>query len=413
MHAPPPPQTSEKTAPGHAPMTFREFVLVVAGLMALNALAIDVMIPALQEIGATLGVEDENRRQAILPVYLVGFGLGQLLVGSISDRYGRRPVLLWGLALYVAAAILCAVAPSFEALLAGRFAQGIASAAPRVVTTSIVRDCYSGRRMASVTSLAMTVFLAVPVIAPSLGQAILLVAPWQAIFLVLAVYGLAMMAWTGWRLPETLPAERRRSIAPRAIAAAAREVVSTRATFGYALAGGFMFAAMFGFIVSAEQIFTEVYGLGVWFPLAFAGAAAAMSVSALVNARLVGRIGMRRLSHGAVAAFVAMAAALLVLARLDALTFPLFMALLAGTMMLVGLIFANFNALAMEPMGHIAGTAASVFGSTTTLMASLIGGALGQAYDGTLVPLATGYLTLGIATLGAIAYAEGGRLFRR
>ncbi|MGJ3263923.1 MAG: multidrug effflux MFS transporter [Salinarimonas sp.] len=397
----------------HAPMSFREFVAMVAALMALNALAIDVMLPAIQDIGAALAVADPNDRQAILPAYLAGFGLGQLLVGSVSDRFGRRPVLLAGLVFYVAAAILCAFAPSFEALIVGRVVQGLASAAPRVVTAAIVRDCYGGRRMASVLSLAMTIFMAVPVVAPSIGQAILMVAPWRAIFALLAVYGLAMMLWTGLRLPETLAPERRRSIGPRALASAFREVFTTRQTLGYAIAAGTMFGAMFSFIVSAEQILGELYGLGPLFPVAFAAMAGGMAVSSLVNARLVGRIGARRLSHAGVTLFSLIAATALGLALAGVLTLWPLLVLLAGAMLLVGLIFANLNALAMEPMGHIAGTGSSVFGSVTTLLAAVIGGVVGRAFDGTVVPLFAGWVLLGLVALVTIAVTEKGRLFGR
>jgi DHA1 family bicyclomycin/chloramphenicol resistance-like MFS transporter len=407
------PAAAPDEAARHAPMTFREFVAMVAALMALNALAIDVMLPALQDIGASLGVADPNDRQAILPVYLLGFAIGQFLIGSVSDRFGRRAVLIAGLLFYVAAALLCTLAPSFEALLVGRFVQGLASAAPRVVTISIVRDCYGGRRMASVLSLAMMFFLVVPVIAPAIGQAIVLVAPWRAIFGLLALYGLGMLAWTALRLPETLAPERRRSVGPRALVAAFREVFTTRQTLGYALAGGAMFGAMFGFIVSAEQIFAELYGLGPLFPLAFAAMALSMSLSSLINSRLVGRLGMRRLSHGAVATFTAIALAMLALELAGLLTLAPLMILLGGVMFLVGMIFSNFNALALEPMGHIAGTASSVFGSVTTLMAALLGGAIGQAYDGTVLPLVAGYVVLGLVTLAILLVTEKGRLFER
>jgi DHA1 family bicyclomycin/chloramphenicol resistance-like MFS transporter len=395
----------------HAPMGFIEFVTVVASLLALNALAIDIMLPALQEIGAALGVANPNDRQTILSSYLVSFGLGQLLIGPISDRFGRRRVLLSGLALYVLAAVLCAAAPTFELLLVARVLQGLASAAPRVITASIVRDCYSGRRMASVMSLAMMVFMAVPILAPGIGQLVILFAPWRAIFAFLAIYGVVMMIWTGLRLPETLPAERRRSAAPRQILAAFREVLGTRQSVGYALSGGLMFGAIFGFLVSAQQVFTEIFDLGVWFPVAFAGVALAMSMSSFLNARLVGRFGMRKLSHGAVALFTALSAILVVLGLADAVTFPRFMALLGGAMFLVGMIFSNFNSLAMEPQGHIAGTASSLFGSITTVVAAIIGYFVGQAYDGTLLPLSLSYLAFGLATLGVIAITERGRLF--
>jgi DHA1 family bicyclomycin/chloramphenicol resistance-like MFS transporter len=394
-------------------MSFHEFVGLVAALMALNALAIDIMLPALQEIGSALGAQDENRSQTILSAYLVGFGVGQLLIGTISDRFGRRAVLLWGLVVYVVAAALCSLAPNFEALLAGRVLQGVASAAPRVITISVVRDCYKGRRMASVMSLSMMVFMAVPVLAPSLGQLIILVAPWRGIFGFLTLYGLVMLLWVFLRMPETLPAAARRPMAPREVLAGFREVLTTRRTLGYALASGAMFAAMFGFLVSAQQVFRDVFGLGAYFPLAFAAVALMMSLSSFLNARLVGRLGMTVIAHGAVAAFTVLSAIMALLARIDLLGFVPFMLLLAGVMFLVGMVFSNFNALAMEPQGERAGTASSLIGSISTLIAALIGSMIGQAYDGTLVPLSTGYLALALITIGIIAVTEKGRFFRK
>jgi MFS transporter, DHA1 family, multidrug resistance protein len=408
-----PSKTGSAASPAHAPMGFVEFVGMVAGLMALNALAVDVMLPALQEIGAALDVADENDRQGVLSVYLLGFGAGQLFIGSVSDRFGRRSVLFWGLALYVVAAVACTVAPSFEALLAARALQGVASAAPRVITTSVVRDCYDGRQMARVMSLAMTVFIAVPVLAPSIGQAVILFAPWRAIFALLTFYGLLMLLWTALRLPETLPSNRRRPIAPGAVAAAFRDILATPQTLGYALAGGMMFGAMFGFLLSAQQVFTQIFALGPSFPLAFAAVALMMSLSSFLNARLVGRLGMRFISHGAVVAFTGLSAIMALMARLDLLSFAPFMALLAGVMFLVGLIFSNFNALAMEPQGHVAGTASSLIGSVTTLIAAASGTVVGQAYDGTLMPLSASYLLFGLASLAIIAVTERGRLFGR
>jgi DHA1 family bicyclomycin/chloramphenicol resistance-like MFS transporter len=412
MNAPQKPLADIAAPPAHAPMGFKEFVVLVAGLMALNAMAMDSMLPALREIGNSLGVVDENDRQGVLTAYLLGFGVGQLLIGSVSDRFGRRTVLLTGLALYVGSGIACMAAPTFAALLVARIVQGLASAVPRVITTSIVRDCYGGRRMASVMSLAMTVFMAVPVLAPSIGQMVILFAPWRAVFALLTVFGLVMAVWAGLRLPETLPREMRRSIAPRDLATTFWSVLTTRQTIGYALAGGAMFGAMFGFLVSAQQLFTEIFGLGALFPLAFAGVAATMSLSSFLNSRLVGRLGMRVLSHGAVVVFTTLALIMAVLARLGLLGFVPFMALLAGIMFLVGMIFSNFNSLAMEPQARQAGTASSLFGSITTLVAVSIGFVTGKAYDGTLVPLSTGYLFCGFATLAIIAWTEKGRLFR-
>jgi DHA1 family bicyclomycin/chloramphenicol resistance-like MFS transporter len=261
-------------------------------------------------------------------------------------------------------------------------------------------------------SLAMTAFIAVPVLAPSIGQVVLLFGPWRAIFALLTAYGVFMAAWISLRLPETLPVERRQSVAPKRLLIALYSVIATRQTMGYALAGGMMFGANFGFLVSAQQVFTEIFGLGVYFPLAFAAVALTMSMSSFINSRLVGRLGMRVISHGAVACFTGLAAAMAILARLDALTFLPFMILLAGLMFLLGMVFSNFNSLAMEPQGEIAGTASSLFGSITTVMAAVLGYLVGQAYNGTLVPLTTAYFAFGAITLVIIVLTERGRFLR-
>lgn len=397
--------------PVHAPMGFVEFIAMTAALMALNALAVDIMLPALPDIGRALQVQHDNDRQLVLGVYMWGFGAGQVFIGTLSDRFGRKPVLLVGIVVYVATALVCAAAPTFTLLLAARFAQGIASAVPRVITTSIVRDCYQGRKMASVLSLAMTVFMAVPVFAPSIGQLIVLVAPWPAIFAFLGFYGVAVGCWALLRLPETLAPAHRRSMALASIAQAFGNVVRQRQTVGYAVAGGMMFGAMFSFLLSSQQILGETFGLGRLFPLAFASLAIAMSCSSLINSRIVGRLGMRRIVHTAVMLYTLVAFTLGMLARFEVLTLAPAMLLLGCLVFLVGLVFGNVNALAMEPQGAQAGMASSVIGSFTTLMAASIGFVVGQAFDGTLVPLATAQTLLGLSCLVAMLITERGRLF--
>jgi DHA1 family bicyclomycin/chloramphenicol resistance-like MFS transporter len=249
------------------------------------------------------------------------------------------------------------------------------------------------------------------VLAPSIGQFILLFGSWRAIFALLTLYGVLMALWTWRRLPETLPPEGRRSASVGQIAATVRKVMATRQTLGYGLAGGMMFGATFGFIVSAQQIFTGIYALGVYFPVAFASVAVTMALSSFINSRLVGGLGMRRLSHGAVALFTALSAVLLALGCFDALPLAAFMLLLSGLMFLLGMVFSNFNALAMEPQGDAAGTASSLIGSATTVIAAVLGSVVGQAYDGTVVPLGLGYLCLGAATLVIIYLTERGRSF--
>src|SRR6266567_719567 len=229
-------------------MGFPEFVVVIASIMALNPLAMDMMLPALPNIRSAFQLADANRAQMVLSVFIIGFGVGQFVMGLLSDRFGRRPVLLGGMVVYGIASLLAIAAPTFETLLLARALQGLGTSATRVIATSIVRDCYAGRRMASVMSLAMMVFIAVPVIAPSFGQAVLLLTQWRGIFIVLMLYGVVALAWSVLRLPETLPESERRSLAPADVLSAFRQTVTNRQTIGYATAAGAVMGALFAFV---------------------------------------------------------------------------------------------------------------------------------------------------------------------
>jgi MFS transporter, DHA1 family, multidrug resistance protein len=390
-----------------------ELVVLIASLMALNAAAIDIFIPALQDIGAALGVATENQRQFVITSYVAGFGAAQLVYGPLSDRFGRRPVLFFGLGLYVAAALAAAFAPTFGVLLAFRAIQGIGAAATRVIAVSVVRDCFGGRRMASVMSLVMMVFMAIPVIAPNIGQLIMLFGTWREISLVVALFSFAVLVWSALRLPETLHPEDRRPLTVERTAYAFRLVLSNRIAFGYTAATATIFGVLFGFINQAEQIYTEVYDLGPVFTLYFSGVAIFMAAASFLNSQLVERFGMRRLSHGALIGFCLLNGIHLVLAWSmgGATPFWMFFALIVPTFCLFGFIGTNFNALAMDPLGHVAGTASSVLGFGQTLGGGLLGAALGYAYNGTLIPLFAGFLALSLCSLALIFVAEGGRLF--
>lgn len=395
----------------HRPMGFREFVAIVAAIMALNPLAMDLMLPALPDVASAFHISNANRVQAVLSVFLTGFGAGQFIIGPLADRFGRRPVLIGGLIVYGIASLLAIIAPSFETLLLARGLQGLSTAAARVIATSIVRDCYSGRRMASVMSLAMMIFISVPVIAPSFGQAIMLLAEWHGIFIVLLVYGVLTLSWIIVRLPETLPLTERKSLAVGAVANNFLQTIKNPQTFGYALAAGSVQGILFGYVLSSQQIFTGIYGLGHYFPLAFAAIAIGIAVAGFLNSRIVGRYGMRMISHIALVGQLAIATVMLAAALTGWLSLSLFMILAAASLFTFGLMFSNFAALAMEPQGHIAGTASSLFGSITTLIGIAIGTAIGQYYDGTLVPLATGGLLSSLVALAVVFVVEKGRLF--
>jgi MFS transporter, DHA1 family, multidrug resistance protein len=395
----------------HRPMRFPEFVLVIASIMALNPLAMDIMLPSLPDIGAAFKIADANRLQTVLSTFLFGFGIGQFVIGPLSDRFGRRPVLLLGMGVYCIASLIAIVAPSFETLLLARGLQGLGTSATRVIATSIVRDCYAGRRMASVMSLVMMIFIAVPVVAPSIGQAIMLLAEWHGVFVVLMVYGFLALVWSAWRLPETLPPSERKSLALRDVFNAYRQTVTNRQTLGYAIAAGGVQGTLFAFVFTAQQVFTEIFQLGQYFPLAFAAIAIGVALAGFLNSRFVGRLGMRVISHGALVGYVAVAGVMLAAVKFDVLSLPVFMGLSALMMFAFGLVFANFTALAMEPQGHIAGTASSLYGTITTLLGIGIGYVIGQDYDGTLMPFATGFFICTLAALSVVSIVEKGRLF--
>ena len=410
MTPPPPTDAATYVSARHQPMSFAEFVIVIASLMALIALATSMMLAVLAEIGRTFGVET-TRTQSVLTAFFVGFSVGQFVVGPVSDRFGRRAVLIGGVTLYLVATVLCVLAQSFEMLLIARVMQGLGVAAPRVITVSVVRDCYSGRRMASVMSLAMTALMVVPVVAPAFGQLVVLALPWRWIFVFLALYGVLVMAWMYLRLPETLAPENKRSLQPLAILSAARQALTTRQSLGYMLATGVAQGFLLATLYAAPQVMGELLGMGHYFTIAFGIVAAAMSFGQFLNSQLVGRFGMRFLSHGAIAVGTLASIVLLVLARTDAIGivgFTLFMCLCNALFMAAS---SNFNALAMEPQGRIAGTASSLFGSVTTMLQAMIAHTIGQAYDGTLTPLASGMVACGLAIIVIASITERGKLF--
>ncbi|WGM46477.1 Bicyclomycin resistance protein [Brevundimonas sp. NIBR10] len=402
-------------APIEAPVVqkpgFVEFVCLIALMMALNALAIDAMLPALPDIGAALGVENPNSRQWVVTAYLLGFGGAQLIYGPLSDRFGRKPILLVGVGVYVLFSVVAMLAPTFETLILARIGQGMGSAATRVLAVSIVRDRFSGRTMARVMSLSFLVFLGVPIIAPSLGQLILLVAPWEGIFGVLAFAGVALLIWATLRLPETLKPEDRLPIQFGRVAGAFGQVITNRISLGYTLAITAITGALFGFINSAQQIFFDVFEAPALFTTIFAAIAGGIAVAAILNARLVERLGSRLIGHSALIGFTTMSAIHALVALSGHETIWTFAVLQTLTMFCFGLIAGNFGSMAMEPMGHIAGTASSLQGFFSTIVGSLTGFAIGQAFNGSTVPMTLGFASCGLLALCAVLFAERGRLF--
>ena len=403
--------TTGQRPPAGQTLARAEFIALAAALMSLNALAIDIMLPGLQEMGASLGVDNENHRQYVISAYFAGMAAALLPYGPASDRFGRRAPVLFGLGIYVFAALAAAFSPSFETMLVLRFIQGVGAASTRVIAVSMVRDRFGGRQMAETMSLIFMVFMVIPVVAPSIGQVMMLAGDWRFIFIAMGLIGAVIAAWAALRMPETLHPQDRRPFTLASIGKAFATVLTNRFSLFYTLASTFVFGALFAFINSAQQVYVGIYGLGILFPILFALVAGFMALSNYLNSRLVVRFGMRRLSHGALTGFAVLSGVWFFWSLTGDLPIVPFVILFALIMFQFGWIGSNFNAIAMEPLGHIAGSASSVQGFIQTLGGGLVGALIGQAFDGTTTPLAAGFFGLGLVSLALVAIAERGRLY--
>ena len=406
------PPMSDAEAMRGAPIGFVEFVALVAALMSLTALGIDSMLPALPAIGTSLGITGANSRQFIVTAFVIGFGVAQLIHGPLADRYGRRTVLLWSLGLYAVANVACAAAGSFVLLLVARAAGGAVIAAARVATIALVRDCYHGRAMARVMSIAFMVFMIVPILAPTFGWAVLQFGNWRAIFGVIAVLTLGIMAWFWMRMPETLEPDNVLPITPQRILADWRQTLGDRLSLGYTLAATALMGSLYGYLNSIQQIMADVFHRPNLLALIFATTSVTMAVANLMNSRVVMRLGTRLISHGSLCALVVVSIihlAAILIGWESLVSFAVFQALTLGCF---GLAVSNFSAMAMENMGRIAGTASSVQGFVSVTAGAVIGAMIGQAFNGTTVPLVAGFLLAGLVALAFVALTERGRLFR-
>ncbi len=403
-------QTNKLPASGKSTLRFGEFVALTASMIALVALSTDTMLPALSTIGQELGARQANDNQLIISLLFLGMAIGQIIYGPLSDSTGRKPAIYLGFVNFILGCLLAIFAPTFQVMLIGRFLQGMGVAGPRSVATALVRDQYEGRGMARVMSFVMAVFILVPIIAPSIGQAILLLVNWRGIFVLFLVLALIVSAWFAIRQPETLPLERRIPFTVTRLRHAFTEVLTNRITFGYTITAGFVSGAFVGYLNSAQQIFQLTYGLGERFPLYFAMLALGSGTASYLNGRFVLQYGMRNLSHRA----------LLVYTILSILTFlfsltqgglpPLWFVTIYFIIIFftIGMLFGNLNALAMEPLGHIAGVGAAVVGSLSTLISTILGTIVGQNFDGTILPLVGGFALLGLLSLAVTRWAEAG-----
>ncbi|MDF1748347.1 MAG: multidrug effflux MFS transporter [Alphaproteobacteria bacterium] len=387
-----------------------EFIALIALQISMVALTIDAMLPALPAIGLELGVASANETQLVISLFFLGFAVGQFFYGPLSDSLGRKPMILAGIALFGVGCILSLVSWNYETMLLGRVLQGLGAAGPRTVTLAVVRDRYAGRGMARIMSFVMAVFIVVPALAPALGQAVLFIADWRAIFFFLMALGMFCAIWMTIRLPETLADSDRMPLSLGRIWSAILETVTNRHAIGYTISAGFIFGAFVGYLNSAQQIFQDVFGLGELFPLFFGILALSIGASSVVNARIVMRLGMRFLSFAAVFALTGLSLFFLVVDFLLQGHPPLWAFMLWGmtSFFCIGLLFGNLNALAMEPLGHIAGTGSAVVGALTTLISLVFGIVVGQAFDGTVMPLVIGFAALGVISSIAMMITNRG-----
>ena len=398
------------TTTKRASIGFGEFVALMATLTALAAMSIDTVLPALPAIGASLAVERANDNQLVVSLFFLGFGVGQLFYGPLSDAAGRKPAAYVGLALFIAGSLLALLSRAFPMMLAARLLQGIGVAGPRTITLALILDKFEGRAMARVMSLVMFVFILVPVVAPAIGQTILGLWGWRGIFVVYLVIGVLATVWFGVRQEETLPSSRRIPFSAKRIAAALREVVTNRVSIGFTIASGFVFGAFVGYLSSAQQILQQQYALGARFPLYFAMLAIAIGGASFVNASLVLRLGMHVLSTWSLRGICVVSVAFSLFAGASAGHPPLWtlMAYLMMSFFGIGLLFGNLNALAMQPLGHIAGTGAAVVGATSMLISLAFGTWIGQSYNGTVLPLVIGFAALSACASLIAWWAESG-----
>lgn len=400
-------------APATSGMGPREFMALMAMTMALQAVAIDAMLPALGLIAQDLDVTDPNRRQLVVGVFLIGGGLGALIPGALADRYGRRPVLLGSLACYFLLSLGCALAQDFNTLLALRVAQAVGSAGLSVLPSAIIRDRHGGDAMARQMSTIMVIFMLVPMIAPSLGLAVLMVAGWRWIFALLAVMAAMVALWVAFRLEESLDPANRQPIRPRTIVTNMITAASDRSSFGYVIGAGLIMGALFGYVNSAQQLVGEHFGAGAMFPVIFGATALTMAFASFFNSRIVERFGARRVSHAAVLISITLSVVQVWLASRAEETLLEFMPIIALNICMVGFIGANFGSIALQRFAHMAGAASSVQAFLRMLIGSGLGMLIGLAYDGTALPLALAFLGCGLLTLTLVLWSEHGRLFRR
>ncbi|WP_170395960.1 multidrug effflux MFS transporter [Ruegeria arenilitoris] len=388
-------------------MSSGEFIALVAMMFATIAFSIDSMLPALPEIGAQLSPDDINDAQLILTSFVLGMGIGTFFVGPLSDAFGRKPVIYVGSAFYILSAAVAWASSSLELLLFARVAQGIGCAAPRVVAMAIIRDLYSGREMARIVSIAMMIFTLVPAVAPMLGAGMIAIAGWRGIFVSFILFSVITVIWLGLRLPESLRPENRRPLRLPLMTAAAREMFAHPTVRVSIFVQSLCLGMLFTMLTMVQPVYDVIHDSADSFPFWFGFVALMAGSASLLNAALVIRVGMRRLVTWALGAQIAITIGVITLNMMPLsanLNFAVFVFWQTSIFFMAGMTMGNLNAIAMEPMGHIAGMAASVIGAFSTVLAAAIAAPIGQMFDGSLYPLTTGILVMSVTGFGLMLH---------
>lgn len=392
--------------PTSSRISMKEFTLLIALLMSIVAISIDALLPALGVISQEIQLTHPNQAQYIISALFLGMAIGQLICGPLSDSSGRKKILYMGITLFLVGSVICFFAQDINTILIGRFIQGLGVSGPYVSAISIVRDKYSGRLMAKIMSLVMLIFIMVPALAPSLGQAILLVASWRYIFVLYVIYSVAIGLWIFLRLEETLPKEKRISFSASSFIDGFKEVIFNRITMSYTLCMGLFFGSFVGYLNSSQQIFQVQFGTGKLFTVYFGVLALLFGVASLLNSQLVEKWGMHYISKRAVCGLVLSSALFLLLHAVTDIQLWMFLIYAATLFFCFGMLFGNVNAMAMEPMGHVAGIASAIIGSVSSIISMVIGTFIGQMYNNTLIPVTLGFLIMGGLALLIMFWAD-------
>jgi len=378
-------------------LPYWEFIILVSIMFGMIAFGTDTMLPAFPDIANDLELLNVNKAQLIISSFILGTGLGQLISGPISDTFGRKPIITIGLMIFILACIAAYYAETLEMMLVARFIQGLGISAPRTVTIALIRDLYSGRKMAQVMSLAMAIFVLVPALAPSIGQLLFINFGWRSIYVAFIAFALIGLLWLNLRQPETLPFEQRKKLSSTEFLRAFKVVITNAAVVKYTVTLALGFGALFGYLNSAQQIFVDTLGAGMKFPMYFAIISILAAPASFMNAALVMKYGMKLLATIGYALQIIFAIISILIINLEFLpmewSLVIFISWSVIAFFLKGLYFGNLNALAMEPMGEIAGMASAIIGASATMLGILIAIPIGLAFNGTATPVLFGYIT--------------------